>query len=56
LKIFDRQGITIYEGKDGWDGKYKGQQADNDTYFYLIKYTDKSQQTLTRKGYVLLKR
>lgn len=42
LEIFDRYGIRLYKGTTGWDGKYKGQLVDSDTYFYLIKYTNKT--------------
>ena len=56
LQIFDRFGLKLYDGKNGWDGQFNGKKMDNDTYFYLIYYTDKYQQTRTMKGYVTLKR
>ncbi|MCL2097272.1 MAG: gliding motility-associated C-terminal domain-containing protein [Bacteroidales bacterium] len=36
--IFDRTGIKIFEGNDGWDGTYKGKDAPVDTYFYILFY------------------
>jgi gliding motility-associated-like protein len=54
LQVFDRNGILIYKGTDGWNGKYNGKEAAPDTYFYLIKYTDKDQQEQTRKGFITL--
>jgi large repetitive protein len=36
-RIYNRNGILLYEGKDGWDGKYKGKPVANDTYF-VVKY------------------
>lgn len=56
LTIYDRNGIKIYEGKNGWDGNFKGEKADNDTYFYLIKYPNAQGSTQTSKGFIVLKR
>lgn len=52
--IFDRHGITIYSGNLGWDGYYKGRQADPDTYFYIVKYTDSNDVEFTKKGFITL--
>ena len=54
LQIFDRYGILLYKGTTGWDGTYKGKKMDNDTYFYLVNYTDKYHQVQTKKGYLTL--
>ncbi|MDR2562545.1 MAG: gliding motility-associated C-terminal domain-containing protein [Prevotellaceae bacterium] len=40
LIIYDRLGIKIFEGDDGWDGTCKGQAVQQDTYFYILNYTD----------------
>lgn len=56
LEIVDRNGMQIYKGNAGWDGRYKGKPADTDTYFYLIYYKDSKQKIHTRKGYVTLVR
>jgi gliding motility-associated-like protein len=56
LQVFDRNGILLYKGTSGWNGIYENKKMDNDTYFYLLHYTDKNQQIQTRKGYVTLKR
>lgn len=38
VQIFNRYQQVVYEGKDGWDGTYRGQLAEPGTYFYrLIK-------------------
>jgi gliding motility-associated-like protein len=34
--IFDRLGIEIFRGDDGWDGTYKNKLVPPDIYFYLI--------------------
>jgi gliding motility-associated-like protein len=56
LEIVDRNGLRIYKGNNGWDGRYNGKPADPDTYFYLIYYNDYKQIIHTRKGYVTLVR
>jgi gliding motility-associated-like protein len=35
-KIYNRNGILLYEGKEGWDGTYNGRDVANDTYFVII--------------------
>lgn len=55
-QVFDRNGIILYKGTNGWDGTYKGKRMDTDTYFYLIRYTDRKQQEHTRKGFITLVR
>lgn len=40
LTILNRWGQEIYKGTDGWDGKYKGQNASPGTYYYIIKISD----------------
>jgi gliding motility-associated-like protein len=56
LQVFDRNGILLYKGIEGWDGTFHGRSADPDTYFYLIRYTDKNKQVQTPKGYITLVR
>ncbi|MCL2097475.1 MAG: gliding motility-associated C-terminal domain-containing protein [Bacteroidales bacterium] len=38
--IYDRLGVKIFEGDDGWDGTYNDKPAPVDTYFYIVFYTD----------------
>jgi gliding motility-associated-like protein len=56
LVIFDRLGLKIFEGDDGWDGnRFDGTPAPADTYFYLIYYEDENLKTRGRKeGYITL--
>jgi len=56
LQVFDRNGLVVYQGNTGWDGKYKGQFLDPDTYFYLIRYPNRDQKIQSRKGYITLVR
>ncbi len=51
-EVFDRNGLSIYKGLGGWDGKYKGQIVDPDTYFYTVYYTDRNELKHTKKGYI----
>ena len=54
LIIIDRNGIKIYQGKNGWDGNYNGKKAPSDTYSYLAKYPDKHGNIQSKKGVVSL--
>ena len=36
IEIYNRNGILIYEGNEGWDGNYKGKPVASDTYFVII--------------------
>jgi gliding motility-associated-like protein len=56
LQVFDRNGLLIYQGNTGWNGKYNGQLLNPDTYFYLISYPNRNQQIQTKKGYITLVR
>jgi gliding motility-associated-like protein len=47
--IFDRLGIKIFEGDNGWDGTYKGKQAPVDIYYYKI--IDKNNTAVNKKTY-----
>jgi large repetitive protein len=51
LQIFNRNGVMLHEGNDGWDGKYNGQTVKNDTYFYVLFYESET-GTKTRTGYI----
>jgi gliding motility-associated-like protein len=54
MEVFDRNGLTLYKGNSGWDGRYNGRTADPDTYFYLIRYHDSNLNTQVLKGFVTL--
>ena len=53
MQIFNRNGVLLYEGTDGWDGKYKGENVTNGTYFYVIKYPTESGHK-TNTGFITL--
>ena len=51
IQIYNRNGILIYEGIEGWDGTYKGKPASNDTYFYVL-YISSAKEITKRTGFV----
>ena len=56
-RIFDRWGKPVYEWEDvktGWDGTYKGNEAPEGTYFFVINGTDIKDQEFEEKGTVIL--
>ena len=56
LQIVDRNGMQVYSGTEGWDGRYKGRPSDPDTYFYNLIYNDSKERVHTRRGYIVLMR
>jgi gliding motility-associated-like protein len=50
--IFDRLGIPLFTGDDGWDGTYNGKPVSQDIYFYKLEYRDENEKTLIKTGYV----
>ena len=51
LQIFNRNGLMLHEGDDGWDGTYNGKVVNNGTYFYVLYYESEA-GTKTKTGYV----
>jgi gliding motility-associated-like protein len=59
FRVFNRWGQNVYYSTElemGWDGTYKGQNADMGTYFWEICYTDRFGTTGFMKGDVILVR
>jgi gliding motility-associated-like protein len=50
--IFDRLGILIFEGENGWDGTYKNKAAKKDIYFYKILHEPEPGDLKIYTGYV----
>ncbi|MDR1581663.1 MAG: gliding motility-associated C-terminal domain-containing protein [Prevotellaceae bacterium] len=50
--IFDRLGIEIFKGDDGWDGTYKNKPAPHDIYFYKITHESTDGKIKINTGYV----
>ena len=36
VKVYNRNGVLLYDGTSGWNGTYKGNAVSNDTYFYIL--------------------
>jgi len=57
FKVFNRWGEMVYKGNDfetGWDGTYKGRQAEMGVYFWYLSVTDRFDKQMTLKGDVTL--
>ena len=55
IQVYNRNGILLYEGRDGWDGTHKGVPVTNDTYFYVVYYSAES-GSKTNTGFVTVLR
>lgn len=58
LWIFDRWGLLIYfnRGVEGWDGTYKGEPCQQDTYVWMVKAPNENGILKTYRGHVNLLR
>lgn len=54
VKVYNRNGVLLFDGTSGWDGKYKNRYVSNDTYFYVL-FTDDS-RVKTIEGYITVVR
>ncbi|HET7732534.1 MAG TPA: gliding motility-associated C-terminal domain-containing protein, partial [Paludibacter sp.] len=54
VKVYNRNGVLLFDGTSGWDGKYKNKYVSNDTYFYVL-FTDDS-RAKTIEGYITVVR
>lgn len=55
LTIINRWGTELYNGNEGWDGKFENKECPGGTYFYLIEVVDiMSEKSVVLKGSVLL--
>jgi gliding motility-associated-like protein len=56
ITVFNRWGDVMYEGVDGWDGKYKGEEVNTGTYYFTIKYYTSENTEINYKGNLMLVR
>ncbi len=55
LKVFNRWGVELYAGSEGWDGRYNGALVSPGTYYYLLEIRDVSGNLIrTEKGSVTI--
>jgi len=38
IQVFNRNGLLLFDGREGWDGTYKGKPVTDGTYFYVLMY------------------
>ncbi|MEI8084935.1 MAG: PKD domain-containing protein [Paludibacter sp.] len=55
IKLYNRNGILIYEGNQGWDGTFKNKMVSEGTYFYVVSFTTEA-GVRTKNGYVTVVR
>jgi gliding motility-associated-like protein len=55
IKVYNRNGLLLYDGTDGWDGTYHGEMVPNDTYFYVLYFMSPT-GSKTKVGYVTVLR
>jgi gliding motility-associated-like protein len=55
VQVFNRNGIKLYDGTDGWNGMYNNKPVSKDTYFYVLYYTFET-ETKTHEGYLMVVR
>ena len=51
IKVYNRNGALLYDGREGWNGMNNGRSVANDTYFYVVYYSTEN-GTKTQPGYV----
>ena len=54
--IFDRLGLKIFEGNNGWDGTYNGKAAPEDIYYYILFDNDVNEPEHQQTGSITLLR
>ena len=57
--VFNRWGERVFTSQNftkGWDGQYKGKLAPMDSYYWLLRATDKDGKEEMLKGDVILVR
>ena len=48
--IYNRLGVKLFEGRDGWDGTFKGSVLPPDTYFYTVTIGKGNGQSEKKSG------
>ena len=59
LQVFDRWGLLLFESDDlskKWDGTYKGELVQMDTYVWKVKYMDTHRDSYEKVGHVTVVR
>jgi len=59
FRIYNRWGQLVYETNEmdkGWDGTFKGEPQNQDTFAWTLEYIDVNDETQFKKGYLTLLR
>lgn len=59
LTVFNSWGIELFRDEDyhnDWEGTYKGAPIPDGTYFYSLKYTTETNETVEKAGFICLHR
>ncbi len=54
LRIYNRYGNLVYDGTDGWDGRYKGMMQDMEVFAWTLLYENNLGEPKLLKGNVTL--
>jgi gliding motility-associated-like protein len=55
VKIYNRNGILLFEGNNGWNGTHHGSPVSSDTYFYVL-FLESDSQGKTKDGFITVVR
>ena len=53
VKIYNRNGIMLFDGIDGWDGSFNGKLVARDTYFYVLFFVSADIER-SAEGYLMV--
>ena len=53
IQVYNRNGILLFDGDNGWDGTFNRVPVSSDTYYYVLYYTTES-GTKTTPGFVTI--
>ena len=54
LQVFNRAGLLLYEGYEGWDGLYRGAMMPQGTYIYVVRRRMNNGEVRVFRGNVTL--
>jgi len=54
LEVYNRQGLLLYEGNEGWNGYYRGTLMPQGTYMYILYRRNNFNELVVERGTVTL--
>ena len=55
IQVYNRNGVLLYDGSEGWNGTFKGKPVPTDTYFYVL-YISTVTGVKTNTGFITVVR